>query len=286
MVHPILGTRLPIICDQSVEPTIGTGALKITPAHDLKDFETGTRHKLPLKKVIDDHGRMISDIPELDGLTRFQARIAIESILVNRNLWRGQHPHPMAVPCCSRSGDIIEPQLKKQWFLNCKEYAQRAMVAVSKGDLTIVPARFEKIWQQWLIQEKDWCLSRQLCWGQQIPAFKTVVDGKEFWTAAHNSVEAAKKLAALVKPIKLKDSDKIPLDVVQVRLLVDNGVCFQKRPLPNSGNRTARLFVECQPSKRVYHSRSTRIISEKCAGAEVDVEVKGFALVQKRFGFV
>ncbi|XP_055351177.1 valine--tRNA ligase-like [Paramacrobiotus metropolitanus] len=199
VIHPLTGERLPIIRDEAVDPTIGTGALKVTPAHDPKDFEFTKRHFLMFLRVIDDQGRIISPMPELNGLSRFEARRKIEQMLIERSLWRGQHPFPTTLPLCSRSGDIIEPQLKKQWFLNCKEYATKAAEAVNIKSLKLIPDRFDKIWHQWLAGEQDWCLSRQLWWGQQIPAYKVVIKGQEHWTAAHTPSEAAKKLALKLK---------------------------------------------------------------------------------------
>ena len=193
MKHPFLNTTLPIICDDFVDRKLGSGAVKITPAHDYTDFEIGKRHGLGLKRVTDDWGKIMSELSELNGLSRFQARGAIQKLLEKQNLWRGRMPHNTIVPVCSRSGDVIEPQLKSQWFLDCDELAAKASQAVTNGELKLIPDRFEKVWQHWLSERRDWCLSRQLWWGQRIPAYRAEINGKEEWVSAHNEAEAEEK---------------------------------------------------------------------------------------------
>ncbi|OQV13104.1 Valine--tRNA ligase [Hypsibius exemplaris] len=191
--HPLLDITIPIILDTSVSQTLGTGAVKITPAHDYTDFQIGLKHNLARERVIDDSGRMISSHAEIHGLSRFQARRTIENLLSAVNLWRGRTAHRTVIPVCSRSGDIIEPQLKEQWFLNCQPYAQRAIEAVRNGDLQILPEGFVKQWYHWLGGNNDWCLSRQLWWGQRIPAYWMQKDGVKHWVCARSEEEARRK---------------------------------------------------------------------------------------------
>jgi valyl-tRNA synthetase len=149
LLHPFTGDTLPIILDTKlVDMALGTGAVKITPAHDANDFEVGVRHGLPSVTVIDQHGMMTSECgDEFAGLARFEAREAVMEKLDQLGLHRGDIDHPMVVPVCSRSGDVIEPRLCAQWYLDCKTMAGRAVDAVDDGQLELVPARFGKTWR-------------------------------------------------------------------------------------------------------------------------------------------
>ncbi|KAJ1515479.1 hypothetical protein HMI55_003661 [Coelomomyces lativittatus] len=171
--HPfLLGRTLPIVADPFVDPKVGTGAVKITPAHDQNDFEVASRHQLPLMNIFNDDGTMNSHAgPQFMGLHRFEARTRVLEALKQKHLLRDVQPHSMVVPICSRTGDIIEPRLKPQWYVKCDEMAQRAMDVVKSGELTILPKASEKEWFHWLSNIQDWCISRQLWWGHRIPAY-------------------------------------------------------------------------------------------------------------------
>ncbi|XP_053719802.1 valine--tRNA ligase, mitochondrial isoform X1 [Synchiropus splendidus] len=170
--HPFTGRLLPIITDTTVDMQLGTGAVKLTPAHDHTDFQLSQSHKLPRFTVIGGDGRMTPDCGHwLEGVKRFDARRMIVDALVEKNLFRGQKDHTMSLPICSRSGDIVEPLLKRQWFVCSKEMAQKSIQAVEEGQLEIIPHFYTKTWRNWLSNINDWCISRQLWWGHQIPAY-------------------------------------------------------------------------------------------------------------------
>ncbi|XP_071583004.1 valine--tRNA ligase, mitochondrial [Heliangelus exortis] len=170
--NPLSGSPLPIIRDPSVEPSLGTGAVKVTPGHSPQDLVVARAHGLPLLGVIGDDGTMCPPGGGwLQGVPRFQAREEVVAALAQRGLFRGCQDHPMTVPICSRSGDVVEHLLKSQWFLSCQEMAQRAQEAVTSGELQLVPKFHEKSWRTWMENVGDWCLSRQLWWGHRVPAY-------------------------------------------------------------------------------------------------------------------
>uniref|UniRef100_A0A8C3PBU8 Valine--tRNA ligase, mitochondrial n=1 Tax=Chrysemys picta bellii TaxID=8478 RepID=A0A8C3PBU8_CHRPI len=175
--HPFTGRLLAIITDPLVERDLGTGAVKVTPAHSHADYELGKHHGLPLVSVIGEDGAMTAEFPthSPSGLNRFVAREKVVSALKERGLYRGMKDHAMALPLCSRSGDVVENLLKSQWFLRCEEMAQRALEV--RGHLKLTPKFHEKNWRTWLSNISDWCISRQLWWGHQIPAYQVSVSG-------------------------------------------------------------------------------------------------------------
>uniref|UniRef100_A0AAR2KAG6 Valine--tRNA ligase, mitochondrial n=1 Tax=Pygocentrus nattereri TaxID=42514 RepID=A0AAR2KAG6_PYGNA len=174
--HPFTNRLLPIITDPVVDMGLGTGAVKLTPAHDHTDFLLSQRHSLPRLTVIGGDGTMTSHCGHwLQGVKRFQARERVISALMEMKLFRGKEDHPMSLPICSRSGDVIEPLLKKQWFVRCEKMAQKAIQAVDEGELEIIPHFYTKTWKNWLSNISDWCISRQLWWGHQIPAYRVTL---------------------------------------------------------------------------------------------------------------
>uniref|UniRef100_H2ZWJ3 valine--tRNA ligase n=1 Tax=Latimeria chalumnae TaxID=7897 RepID=H2ZWJ3_LATCH len=176
--HPFTGQSLPVLTDPLVERSLGTGAVKVTPGHDYSDYELGLRHGLPLVSVIGEDGRMSSESGDwLKGVERFLAREKVIEALAERGLYRGSQSHPMVLPLCSRSGDVVEPLLKEQWFIRCGGMAQDAMEAVNRGCLTLFPQFHEKTWRNWMGNVSDWCVSRQLWWGHQIPAYRVSFPG-------------------------------------------------------------------------------------------------------------
>ncbi|KAJ0055151.1 hypothetical protein NL108_011177, partial [Boleophthalmus pectinirostris] len=193
--HPFTGALLPIITDSTVDMQLGTGAVKVTPAHDHSDFLLSQRHSLPRVTVIGEDGTMTPPCGDwLQGVKRFEARLQVVDALVEKKLFRGKQEHSMALPICSRSGDVIEPLLKKQWFVQCKEMAAKAIQAVEAGELEIIPHFYTKTWKNWLSNISDWCISRQLWWGHQIPAYRVELpnasDTNEQWVWGRSEDEA------------------------------------------------------------------------------------------------
>lgn len=173
--HPLTGQLLPLITDCAVQPHLGTGAVKVTPAHSPADAELGARHGLSPLSVIAEDGTMTSLCGDwLQGLHRFVAREKIVSALRERGLFRGLQNHPMVLPICSRSGDVVEYLLKSQWFVRCQEMGEQAAKAVVSGALELSPSFHQKNWQHWFSHIGDWCVSRQLWWGHRIPAYLVV----------------------------------------------------------------------------------------------------------------
>uniref|UniRef100_A0A8C5FXM2 Valine--tRNA ligase, mitochondrial n=1 Tax=Gadus morhua TaxID=8049 RepID=A0A8C5FXM2_GADMO len=176
--HPFGDRLIPIVTDTMVDMQLGTGAVKVTPAHDHVDFELSRRHSLPCLTVISGDGTMAPSCGQwLEGVKRFDAREKVLDALAEKKLLRNKKDHAMSLPKCSRSGDVIEPLLKKQWFLRCEDMASRAIQAVEDGQLEIIPPLHIKTWKKWLSNTSDWCISRQLWWGHRIPAYQ-VGDGE------------------------------------------------------------------------------------------------------------
>jgi valyl-tRNA synthetase len=168
---PFVERDVPVIADEVVERDFGTGAVKITPAHDHDDYATGVRHDLPMVTVLDDDA-MINDAgAPFTGLDRFEARARIVDALNERGDLEGGRPHEMVIGRCQRSNDIIEPRLKTQWFIRTEPLAALALAATREGRTRILPERFEKTWEHWLTNIRDWNVSRQLWWGHRIPAW-------------------------------------------------------------------------------------------------------------------
>ncbi|XP_074188739.1 valine--tRNA ligase, mitochondrial isoform X2 [Rhinolophus sinicus] len=201
--HPLTGQLLPLITDTTVEPHVGTGAVKVTPAHSPADAELGARHGLHPLSVIAEDGTMTSLCGDwLQGLHRFVARERIMSALTERRLFRGLQDHPMVLPICSRSGDVVEYLLKSQWFVRCREMGDRAAQAVESGALELSPSFHQKNWQHWFSHIGDWCVSRQLWWGHRIPAYLVVeepvkADREDCWVVGRTEAEAREVAAAL-----------------------------------------------------------------------------------------
>ncbi|KAK3731927.1 hypothetical protein RRG08_044987 [Elysia crispata] len=194
VIHPLdKGRLLPVIADDFVDMSFGTGAVKITPGHDHTDYEVGCRHNLPVINMLADDGTLLPHIPLVGGCHRFEARAKVREALCLLGYYYGEKPHPIVLPVCSRSGDVVEPRLKSQWFLDCKNMAKAASQAVSCGDLKILPEYNTKIWHEWLLNTRDWCLSRQLWWGHRIPVY-THPDTGEI-VCAVSEEEAREKLA-------------------------------------------------------------------------------------------
>jgi valyl-tRNA synthetase len=168
---PFVNRVVPIISDSVVEMAFGTGAVKITPAHDQDDYDTGKRHGLPMITVLDDSARINENGAEFAGLDRHEARRQIVAALEARGDIESIKPHEMLIGHCQRSDDVVEPRLKTQWFIKVAPLAADALEATRTGKTQILPDRFVKIWEHWLTEMRDWNVSRQLWWGHRIPAW-------------------------------------------------------------------------------------------------------------------
>jgi len=168
---PFVDRVVPVVADAVVKPEFGTGAVKITPAHDPEDFETGRRHGLEAIDVLTDDGRISERGGRFAGLSREDARQQIVADLEASGDLAGAAAHEMIIGRCQRSDDIVEPRLKTQWFIDVKPMAERAMAAVNEGRTRFVPPRFTKVFFDWMENIHDWNVSRQLWWGHRIPAW-------------------------------------------------------------------------------------------------------------------
>lgn len=172
VVVPFVDRAVPIVGDDFVDPAFGTGAVKVTPAHDPNDREVGLRHNLPAPTILDEAARIVADSPTpFAGMDRFAARSAIVAALDDRGLLVSSRPHASNPARCQRSNDILEPRLRTQWFIKAKPLAEKALAATRSGKTRIVPSHFEKTWEHWLTDIRDWNVSRQLWWGHRIPAW-------------------------------------------------------------------------------------------------------------------
>jgi valyl-tRNA synthetase len=168
---PFVERDVSVVADEVVDRAFGTGAVKITPAHDTDDYATGKRHGLPAVTVLADDATVANTGTEFDGLDRYEARRRIVAALQERGDLAGERPHEMIVGRCQRSNDVLEPRLKTQWFIRTEPLAARALEATRSGRTRILPQRFEKTWEHWLTNIRDWNVSRQLWWGHRIPAW-------------------------------------------------------------------------------------------------------------------
>ncbi len=168
---PFVERDVPIIADDMVDPAFGTGAVKITPAHDHDDHAIGLRHGLAAITVLADDATIAGTGTPYDGLDRYEARRRIVDDLESRGDLVGSIPHEMVIGHCQRSDDVIEPRLKTQWFVRTAALAARALEATRSARTRILPERFEKTWEHWMTEIRDWNVSRQLWWGHRIPAW-------------------------------------------------------------------------------------------------------------------
>ncbi|KAF8469662.1 tRNA synthetases class I-domain-containing protein [Kalaharituber pfeilii] len=202
--HPFIpGRRLPIVFDTYVDKEFGTGAVKITPAHDQNDYEIGKRHNLEFINILNDDGTLNENVgPEFAGMRRFDARKVVVERLKELGLYVETKDNPMTVPLCSKSKDVIEPLMKPQWWVSQKDLADAAIAAVRNGEIKIIPQVSEKDFYRWLENIQDWCISRQLWWGHQAPAYYIHVEGEidvpdyaegEKWVTGRTEEEAKAK---------------------------------------------------------------------------------------------
>ena len=168
--HPFLDRQIIIVADDHVDPEFGTGAVKVTPAHDPNDFEIGLRHQLPMPSIMDTKGRIADTGTQFDGMDRFDARVAVrEALAAQGRIVAEKRPYLHSVGHSERSGEPIEPRLSLQWWVRVESLAKAAGDAVRNGDTVIHPASLEPRWFAWVDDMHDWCISRQLWWGHRIP---------------------------------------------------------------------------------------------------------------------
>ncbi len=168
---PLVNREIPVVADSYVDMEFGTGVVKITPAHDPNDFEVGARHDLPIINVLTEDAKIVDDYPAYAGMDRYEARKKIVEDLEKGGFLVRVEDHEHNVGTCYRCGTTVEPRVSLQWFVKMKELAKPAIEAVKTGDTKFIPARFEKNYYHWMEDIRDWCVSRQLWWGHQIPAF-------------------------------------------------------------------------------------------------------------------
>jgi len=168
---PLMKREIPIITDDLAQPEFGTGAVKVTPAHDPNDFEAGKRHNLPQIDVMDEHARMNQNAGPYAGLDRYEARKMVLEDLQAGGFLVAEKDYTVALGKCDRCSTVVEPRLSEQWFVKIKPLAKRAKEAVESGEITIVPDNYRTIFLNWMNNIHDWCVSRQLWWGHRIPAW-------------------------------------------------------------------------------------------------------------------
>lgn len=192
---PLTDRIIPLIPDTYAKPEFGSGAVKVTPAHDLNDFECGLRHNLTPIVVIDKEGRMTEAAgPAFAGLDRYMARQKVVEAMQEQGLLEKIEDYVIQTPVSDRSGEVIEPLLSEQWFVRMRPLAQPAIEAVKQGKIRFVPERYTEVFLRWMENIRDWCISRQLWWGHRIPVWWTEQNGQKLHTFARNREEAIAKL--------------------------------------------------------------------------------------------
>ncbi len=218
VILPLVNREIPIIADRLVDPEFGTGAVKVTPAHDLTDYEIGLRHNLNSIQVIDENGRMTKETPlPYQGLKTLEAREKVIEDLTKLNLVEKIEDYTHQVPKCYRCSSIIELIPSEQWFLKMAELAKMAAAAVKSGKVKFIPKKWEKVYFDWLKNIRDWCISRQLWWGHKIP-LDGVEDVLDTWFSS-----ALWPFATLGWPKETKDfKEYYPTDLITS----DRGILF------------------------------------------------------------
>jgi valyl-tRNA synthetase len=204
IVLPLVGREIPIVADDTVDPKFGTGAVKLTPGHDLADYERGARHNLPIINVLNKDGTMNDEAGEYAGLSREECRKRVVAALEERGLLEKVEKYEHNVPISDRSKTAIEPLVSEQWFVKMKPLAGPAIKAVADGSLTLKPERWTKVYLDWLENVHDWCISRQLWWGHRIPVW---YDEDGVPTASREDLEIGSAHPQTGKPIVRQDED-------------------------------------------------------------------------------
>ena len=254
-ILPLVGRKIPIVPDDYADPEKGTGAVKITPAHDFNDFDVGKRHNLPQVSVLDIEGKMnlgtvefreglnpsteLDETLKLQGMDRFKARKIIVERLEGSGLLDKVEPHTHMVPHGDRSNAVIEPYLTDQWYVNAKKLAEPAIEAVRDGSTVFVPKNWEKTYFDWMENIQPWCISRQLWWGHQIPAWygrnasndgvRTILDAPGMFV---HQTESDALLAARAKygcEIRILDTKPSPDELEAMHKQIDEDYATSKR---------------------------------------------------------
>lgn len=223
--HPFVDRKLPILLDEFVDIDFGTGAVKITPAHDHNDYATGKRFDLDFIVMLTDDGLIAPGYGKYSGMKRFDCRKALIQDLTDLGLYKGWENNKMVIPICERSKDIIEPMIKYQWYVKCEEVGARAIEYVKNNQLRLIPSNHVTTWNRWMLNIQDWCISRQNWWGHRIPVYFANVKGdkdvfnetpevqQKRWFSGRNEEEARTKAAKAfnvkLDEIELKQDDDV-----------------------------------------------------------------------------
>ena len=206
---PLINREIPIIEDSYVTMDFGTGCLKVTPAHDVNDYEIGLRHNLPVLDIIDDHGRLNEKAVILVGEDRFVARKKIVKMLAEAGQLEKEEDYLSPVGHSERTDAVIEPKLSMQWFIRMEELSKAALARVENGEIKLIPDKYRNTYRHWMENTRDWCISRQLWWGQQIPAYY-LPDGRYVVEATEEeALKAAQQLDPSVTAADLKRDEDV-----------------------------------------------------------------------------
>lgn len=206
---PMLNREIPIIADEYVDMSFGTGALKITPGHDPNDFEIGQRHRLAIVNVMNKDATMNANAGPYEGLDRFDCRKKLWADMETAGLTIMTAPHTLSVPRSQRGGEVIEPLVSRQWFVNMEPMAKMGLDAVHRGRIRIVPERFVKVWDNWLQNIRPWCISRQLWWGHRIPAWYVNGDPQQVIVAHDEAAALAEARARYGEDVSLEQDPDV-----------------------------------------------------------------------------
>ena len=206
---PLINREIPVIEDSYVEMDFGTGCLKVTPAHDAHDYEIGQRHNLPIIEILDDDGRLNEAAQILVGEDRFVARKKICKMLEDAGNLVKVEEYISPVGYSERTDAVIEPKLSKQWFLKLEDLAKSALEAVESGKIKLIPDKYRNVYRHWMENAHDWCISRQLWWGQRIPAWYLPDGSVVVEETAEKALEAARAVNPSVKPEDLRQDEDV-----------------------------------------------------------------------------